>query len=477
MGNSTFKLSKNYLFLLLFIFSFFNFSTTYSQASTPCDAVRWDGKGSDSWNPDGTIQASGDEGIVGCGSAAATQSNIGPNSTYDSSMFQLVPDGTCNSPNTGLPVTVTPPNEGQDIIWIQYDVRAFAGSFDYQIVSNDNIGWILFSAGGTPEQPSPGAVPSNCSHGMDHVACGDGFNNTFATGPTPVFSETTNLYLAIWDQDAGSSLSVNFKARFGCGDSDVVFCGLEENQTTTQCNADGTYTVTTSVDGANGNYVVNDNTGQATIVVVNPDPLLLTNLGATNPILSGTVSVTYPLGVNYNFVISENGDANAPDPINSSECVVTINGSALNAVVPTFAAVAAICEGEALADLLTTSLNGIAGTWSPALDNTTTTEYTFTPAEGECANEAKLTIVVNQKPDSDITEISLCTGQSYLWPINGVTYYTDNGSIMVTIKGENCNADKVLKLTVPIMLTCNIKQDKLATNHQTADGAATVNPM
>ena len=35
--------------------------------------------------------------------------------------------------------------------------------------------------------------------------------------------------------------------------------------------------------------------------------------------------------------------------------------------------------------LPTTSLEGITGTWSPALDNTATTTYTFTPDAGQCA--------------------------------------------------------------------------------------------
>ena len=35
--------------------------------------------------------------------------------------------------------------------------------------------------------------------------------------------------------------------------------------------------------------------------------------------------------------------------------------------------------------------NGITGTWSPALNNTATTTYTFTPAAGQCATTATLT--------------------------------------------------------------------------------------
>jgi hypothetical protein len=51
-------------------------------------------------------------------------------------------------------------------------------------------------------------------------------------------------------------------------------------------------------------------------------------------------------------------------------------------ITPTFNPVTAICSGATLVPLPTTSLNNITGTWSPALNNTTTTIYTFTPAAG-----------------------------------------------------------------------------------------------
>jgi hypothetical protein len=64
-------------------------------------------------------------------------------------------------------------------------------------------------------------------------------------------------------------------------------------------------------------------------------------------------------------------------------------------VVPTFAAVAPIVLGTTLTALPTTSNNGITGTWSPALKNTATTTYTFTPTVGQCASPTTLTITVN----------------------------------------------------------------------------------
>jgi gliding motility-associated-like protein len=56
-----------------------------------------------------------------------------------------------------------------------------------------------------------------------------------------------------------------------------------------------------------------------------------------------------------------------------------------------------------LAPLPTASLNGISGSWSPALNNTTTTTYTFTPTNGQCAIPVTMTITVNSAASSEFT--------------------------------------------------------------------------
>jgi len=63
-------------------------------------------------------------------------------------------------------------------------------------------------------------------------------------------------------------------------------------------------------------------------------------------------------------------------------------------ITPTFAAVGPYCPGAIIPALPTTSANGITGTWSPAINNTTTTVYTFTPAADQCAVSTTLTITV-----------------------------------------------------------------------------------
>ncbi|MDR0438086.1 MAG: T9SS type A sorting domain-containing protein [Bacteroidales bacterium] len=73
--------------------------------------------------------------------------------------------------------------------------------------------------------------------------------------------------------------------------------------------------------------------------------------------------------------------------------VATLTINISNNVTPTFAPIGTdYCSGSNIPPLPTKSENGITGTWSPAINNTATTTYTFTPMEGECAKVVTLTI-------------------------------------------------------------------------------------
>ncbi|MBF2709759.1 immunoglobulin domain-containing protein, partial [Flavobacterium soyangense] len=74
-------------------------------------------------------------------------------------------------------------------------------------------------------------------------------------------------------------------------------------------------------------------------------------------------------------------------------------------------AVPPICSGDVLAPLPTTSTNGVSGTWSPAINNTSTTTYTFTPTAGQCATTpVTMTIVVNPILATFIQVSPICSG-------------------------------------------------------------------
>jgi hypothetical protein len=93
----------------------------------------------------------------------------------------------------------------------------------------------------------------------------------------------------------------------------------------------------------------------------------------------------------------------------SSSAVVTVNAQ----VTPTFNPIAAICSGSTAPSLPTTSTNGYTGTWNPStISNTASATYTFTPAAGQCATVATLTVTVDVAPAGGSVSASqaICTG-------------------------------------------------------------------
>src|SRR5690606_20431151 len=75
----------------------------------------------------------------------------------------------------------------------------------------------------------------------------------------------------------------------------------------------------------------------------------------------------------------------------TASTTITVNPN----VTPTFAAVGPYCSGAAIPALPTTSTNGITGTWSPAINHTSTTLYTLAPTAAVCATTTTSTITVN----------------------------------------------------------------------------------
>jgi len=80
-------------------------------------------------------------------------------------------------------------------------------------------------------------------------------------------------------------------------------------------------------------------------------------------------------------------------------------------LLPTFDVPEPICVGDQLEDLPSVSNNGITGSWSPAIDNTQTTTYTFTPDDPTCGLGTSLVIEVNDPITPVFDEVpSICDG-------------------------------------------------------------------
>lgn len=157
-------------------------------------------------------------------------------------------------------------------------------------------------------------------------------------------------------------------------------CSLTVTPTsTTICSGDNT-TITPSATG--GTWTTSD----ATIATVNN--------GVVTGVANGVVTITYSDGT----------------------CSATAQITVKNSVTATFTNPGPICSGQSLT-LPVASNEGVTGTWSPAVDNTQTTTYTFTPDAGQCSAPVTMKVDVN----STVTPLfanpgPICSNEKFTLP-------------------------------------------------------------
>ena len=153
--------------------------------------------------------------------------------------------------------------------------------------------------------------------------------------------------------------------------------------------------------------------------------------GTWSPALDNTATTTYTF-------------TPATECATTATLTITVNPI----ITPTFSAVAAICSGESLSTLPTTSNNSITGTWSPVLDNTATTTYTFTPTAGQCATTATLTITVNS---TTLGSLTTTAAGYFTWasPLgSGLTYANSGTYTFMSTNVFGCANVATLNLTI-----------------------------
>jgi gliding motility-associated-like protein len=154
---------------------------------------------------------------------------------------------------------------------------------------------------------------------------------------------------------------------------------------------------------------------------------ITTNTTYTPTIASGNVTLTLT--------------ASGPCPSISDQIIINVNAP----TIPTFSQVAPICNGETFS-IPTTSLNGITGTWSPVVNNSSTTTYTFTPNVGQCASTSTMTVVVKPNFTVSINQ-TVCSNQiPFVW--NGLIF---NGPGAQTANLTSVNGcDSIVSLTLAV---------------------------
>ena len=189
-------------------------------------------------------------------------------------------------------------------------------------------------------------------------------------------------------------------------------------------------------------------------------PVLPLNSNNT-PSISGTWS---PSTVNTSVL----GPVTYTFTANAGQCVVATKTTATITVqanvAPNFASIGAICTGNPVPVLATTSPNGITGTWAPAaINNTTSGSYVFTPTAGQCATKQTLPVTITPRTVPNFPAIaSFCEGTTA--PIldnnvaspNGVSgtwapatiSNTASGSYVFTPNANQCATNQTLNVTV-----------------------------
>lgn len=228
----------------------------------------------------------------------------------------------------------------------------------------------------------------------------------------------------------------------------------------------GVYTLTWTI--SNGNCSSNSsvditvtNPTTPTFNTVNPicigDSLTALPTTSTNgisgtwaPALDNTQTTTYTF------------TPNAGQCATTASLTITVN----SLVTPSFSPVAPICQGAPLAALPTTSTNGITGTWSPAIDNTQTTTYTFTPDAGQCASTTTLTITVggtttwngtawsNGAPDA-LTTAVIAGNYTATANLDACSLVVNNNAVVVIPAGFNVHLSGALTVASGSTFTLN----------------------
>jgi gliding motility-associated-like protein len=144
-----------------------------------------------------------------------------------------------------------------------------------------------------------------------------------------------------------------------------------------------------------------------------------------------------------------------------------------------------LCEGTAFT-LPSTTPNGIVGVWTPAINDTITTTYTFTPNPGQCAADTTMTVVIKQAPNLTVTPLAqtICSGEKINIKIfsdsTGATigWVTSASTVTGATNGTgNVIIDKLFNTgTTPATITYTIIASKNGCSSAPINVVITVNP-
>ena len=264
---------------------------------------------------------------------------------------------------------------------------ATPGPLTFDIIpvnQNDDIDFMVFQLSGTNPCGTRTVIRCNASAFLNpNGAVGLNLTDTDIS-EMPGFNPGNNSYCQFVNMTVGTSYAIlvnnfstsaGFTLSFGTGSASGTFLGPNPIITSSSIQICAGQSVTfdalnsTNIN-ANG-YNWNFNNGGS----------------PTSAVGAGPHSITYSTPGTYTAILNGSSTAGCSDV-----AFTTINVSP--AITPIFNQIAPICSGQPI-NLPTISTNNISGSWSPNINNNSTTTYTFTPNVSQCATATTMTVVLN----------------------------------------------------------------------------------
>ncbi len=238
------------------------------------------------------------------------------------------------------------------------------------------------------------AFATNCIPGCPTITVTG--SQSVCAGTTAVYTQVGGVAGGVWSVVPAAAGAIDAGGNFA---SSGAFTG----------NATITYTDNSTGLGCAGSIVV----------VVNA--ITTPTFAAIAPICSGDVAPILPAtssnGISGSWLpalVSNTASGTYTFTPNAGSCAstATVNVTVNPQTTPTFAAIAPICSGDVSPVLPAVSIEGIAGSWLPALvSNTSSGAYTFTPNAGSCASTATVNVTVNPQTLPTFAAIAaICSG-------------------------------------------------------------------
>jgi gliding motility-associated-like protein len=264
---------------------------------------------------------------------------------------------------------------------------ATPGPLTFDIIpvnQNDDIDFMVFQLSGTNPCGTRTVIRCNASAFLNpNGAVGLNLTDTDIS-EMPGFNPGNNSYCQFVNMTVGTSYAIlvnnfstsaGFTLSFGTGTTSGTFLGpnpiITSSSTQICAGQSVTFDALNSTNiNANG-YNWNFNNGGS----------------PTSAVGAGPHSITYSTPGTYTAILNGSSTAGCSDV-----AFTTINVSP--AITPIFNQIAPICSGQPI-NLPTISTNNISGSWSPNINNNSTTTYTFTPNVSQCATATTMTVVVN----------------------------------------------------------------------------------